>query len=64
MHPLLDLDQRASVLSQFDHMFELMLGIGAQDLAKDANPFAQSTLANINGGLGRGNLLEPGRVVA
>ncbi|MBV1894964.1 MAG: MBL fold metallo-hydrolase, partial [Rhodobacteraceae bacterium] len=35
------LDQLASVLDQFDLGFELMPGTGAQDLTKEANPFAQ-----------------------
>lgn len=44
------LDQLASVLDQFDLGFELMPGTGAQDLTKEANPFAQPALANTNGG--------------
>jgi alkyl sulfatase BDS1-like metallo-beta-lactamase superfamily hydrolase len=44
------LDQLASAMDQFDLGFELMPGTGAQDLTKDANPFAQPALANTNGG--------------
>jgi alkyl sulfatase BDS1-like metallo-beta-lactamase superfamily hydrolase len=44
------LDQLASVLDQFDLGFELMPGTGAQNLTKEANPFAQPALANTNGG--------------
>lgn len=44
------LDRLASVLDQFDLGFELMPGTGAQDLTKEANPFAQPPLANSNGG--------------
>jgi hypothetical protein len=44
------LDQLASVLDQFDLGFELMPGTGAQDLTKEANPFAQPALANTSGG--------------
>ncbi|MEY8099709.1 alkyl/aryl-sulfatase [Falsihalocynthiibacter sp. S25ZX9] len=44
------LDQLASVLDQFDLGFELIPGTGAQDLTKEANPFAQPALANTNGG--------------